>query len=62
MSCVWIILIVIAYLVIAIGTGLFIIWSAQLDKEFSMFGILWPVVLPMFLIYFICTRIYNKFF
>lgn len=57
----WIILLsIVGYLVMSIITGLLLMYEGD-DETIPMFGILWPIVLPLCIISFVCHKIYDKF-
>lgn len=56
----WIILLsVIGYMIMAIITGVLFLYNSS-DEDNSMFGLLWPITLPIILVEIISNKIYTK--
>lgn len=61
MNWIWIVLIAIAYLIMAVITGVLVIYCTT-DENAGLFGVLWPVALPYFLVLVLSKKLYEKFF
>ena len=61
MAWYWIVLIILGYILMSAITGAIIIKEADAEEP-GMLGIIWPILLPMFLVLIIGRWIYHKWY